>query len=73
MLGLYTLIIGHKFCSMLRIENNLTLQKELQKCHIIIFWTKGKSQQQQNKNANTKILVRAGNHRTRDLLPLKER
>ena len=44
MLGLDTLIICHKSCSMLSILNKLTLQKELQ--HFVtnnVFWTKSKN------------------------------
>jgi len=46
MLGLYhhTLKIGHTYCNMLSILNNLTLQRELQKCATNnVFWTKSKS------------------------------
>jgi len=43
MLGLYrdTLLIGHRFCSMLSILNELTLQTELQNVMTNnMFWTK---------------------------------
>jgi len=52
MLGLYlyTLIIGHKSCNMLRILNKLTLQKEWQKdVTKNVFLTKVKTQQQQRQ------------------------
>jgi len=67
MLGLYlyTLIIGHKLCNMLNIQNKLTLQKKLK--HVVtntVFWEK--TQQQQNKNSNIITLAGAGNW-TRDL------
>ena len=64
MLGLYhyTLTISHKSCNMLSILNNLVLQKELQ---IVVtnnvFWTKTKTQQQQNKKSNIKTLAGGGN------------
>jgi len=48
-LYLYTLIIGHKFCSMLSIRNKSTLRKELANFHVNNnFWEK------QNKNITTK-------------------
>ena len=68
MLDLYldAIKIGHTFCSMLSILNELTLQNNC-KSHVHKFFDKkSKTQQQQNKNANIKILFRAGN-RTRNL------
>jgi len=46
-----TLIIGHKFCSVLSTPNELTLQKELQNfMTIIVFWAKRlKQNKYQNK------------------------
>jgi len=52
MLGLYlyTLRNSHKSCNMLSILNEFTLQKELQTFVTNnLFWTKVKTQQQQNK------------------------
>jgi len=53
MLGLYlyTLIIGHKYCSILSILNQLTLKKKLQNfvTNNVLFRQKIKTQQQQNK------------------------
>jgi len=43
-LYIYTLTFGHKAGNMLRILNNLTLQKELQYfVNINVFWTKSKN------------------------------
>jgi len=64
MLGLYTLIIGHKSYNMLSILNEKkTLQKELQICvkTLFVFRQKGKRQQQQNKKFKHKTLAGAGN------------
>jgi len=54
MLCLYmlTLKIGHKFCSMLSILNEITLEKELQNIIKNGFWTKIVKTKQQNKNKN---------------------
>jgi len=60
MIGLYldTLILGHTFCNMLSIINELILHKKLQ---IFVtnnvYWTNKVKTQQQNKNI--KITVRA--------------
>jgi len=52
-LYLYTLLIGIKFCSILSVRKQLTLQKELH------FLQEVKSQPQQNKKANIQFLTRA--------------
>jgi len=53
MLGLYldTLIIGHTFCSMLSILNELTLQKGIAKMTNDGIWTRKVKQHQHNKVA----------------------
>jgi len=55
MLGLYlyTLVIGHKSCSMLSILNKLTLHKELQKnCNkACVFGQKVKTQKPPNQKS----------------------
>jgi len=59
MLGLYldTLIIGHKLCNMLRILNELTLQRELQNFVTNnVFLTKNKT------TATTKHKIKQKNH-----------
>jgi len=65
MLGLYldTVKIGGKIGSRLGILNELTMQKQLHNSVIKnVFCTKkGKTQQHQNKNANTNLLARYGN------------
>jgi len=67
-LYLDTLIIGHTFCSMLRILNELKLLMELQKFMTNSkFWTKKvKVILQQTATANKQLCAREGN-RTRDL------
>ena len=64
MLGLYlyTLIIGHKSCNILSIQNKLKMQKELQTFvtnNVVFFDKKVKTQQSQNV-INTKTLAGAG-------------
>jgi len=65
MLGLYlyTLIISHKSYNMLRIQNKLTLFKELQTfvTNNVFLDKKVKTQEQQNKKSNIKTLARAKN------------
>jgi len=63
MLGLYTLIIGHKSCNTLSILNKLKLYKALQTfmTNDVFFDKKVKTQQQQNKKSNIKSLAGAGN------------
>ena len=62
MLGLHIdiLIIGHKFCSVVNILTELTLQKELHNfMKNNVFWTK--KQKNKTKKANIKTLGRAEN------------
>jgi len=51
-LGLYldTLIVGHTFCSMLSILNELTLQKKLHLMTNNVFWTGSKNTTTQQKD-----------------------
>jgi len=68
MLHLYldTLIIGHKFCSMLIILNKLTLQKELQNFMQIMFFGQKTHSITTKQKSKHKSLARAGIW-TRDL------
>jgi len=65
MLGLYlyTLIIGHKSCNLLKMLNKLTLNKELQTLvtNSVFLDKKVKTQPQQNKKSYIKTLAGAGN------------
>ena len=55
------ILIGHNFAVMLSIVNRITLQNELHKKMLIIFFgQKIKTKQQQNKRANIKILAKTG-------------
>ena len=58
---LETLIIGHKFCSILSILNELTLQKEFKKGNVNnVFWTKNKSTITTRQKSKQKILLEPG-------------
>jgi len=61
MLSLYleTRIIGHKFCSVLSIQCKLNIAKFYDKSGV--FNKKIRTQQQQNKKENIKILARTRN------------
>jgi len=78
MLGLYlyTLRNSHKSCNMLSILNEFTLQKELQTFVTNnLFWTKVKSQKQQNKTKKNPLpeLNRGALTSKADALPLHHR
>ena len=76
MLGLYlyTLRNSHKSCNMLSILNEFTLQKELQTFVTNnLFWTKVKTQQQQNKKNPLPELNRGALTSKADALPLHHR
>jgi len=67
-LYLYTLMIGHKSCNLLKILNKLTLQKELQ----TIVTNNVFLGKQQNKKSNIKPLAGALAPKA-DALPLHHR
>jgi len=64
MLGLYlyTLIIGHKSCNILSIQNKLKMQKELQTfvTNNVFFFDKKVTTQQSQNVINTKTFAGAG-------------